>query len=201
MARASLLVIRGREAKRREPGIHPTAIIAAQWIPGSCSARPGMTMERPVARRLAAQWHDGQDCASHRPQISGLRAAVPFRQEGRFAIVTNAGWDVVDARASARQGVAGRVEPRERYCKARRTNDVSSVRQNRVVLTPVAGAKSAVIIQTRPGLNDRQNPPTTVTRRIRRRGERGISHKAATQGMPGASAEPVCSCAPFSICV
>src|SRR6185437_7258791 len=99
-------VIPGREAKRREPG---------------------MTRER-----AAAQWHDGQDCASHRPQISGLRAAVPFRQEGRFAIVTNAGWDVVDARASARQGVAGRVEPRERYCKARRTNDVSSVRQNRV---------------------------------------------------------------------
>src|SRR6185312_7817929 len=97
--------------------------------------------------------------------------------------------------------VAGRVEPRERYCKARRTNDVSSVRQNRVVLTPVAGAKSAVIIQTQPGLNDRKNPPTTVTRRIRRRGERDISRKAATQGMPGASAEPVCSCAPYSICV
>jgi hypothetical protein len=117
------------------------------WIPGSRVARPGMT----TRERVAAQWHDGQDCASHRPQISGLRAAVPFRQEGRFAIVTNAGRDVVDARASARGGVAGRVEPRERYCKARRTNDVSSVRQNRVVLTPVAGAKSAVIIPTRPG--------------------------------------------------
>ena len=81
--------------------------------------------------------------------------------------------------------------------KARRTNDVSSVRQNRVVLTPVAGAKSAVIIQARPGLNDRLHPPTTVTRRIRRRGEHGISRKAAAQGMPGASAEPVCSCAPL----
>jgi hypothetical protein len=31
-------VIPGREAKRSEPGIHPTAIIAAQWIPGSRSA-------------------------------------------------------------------------------------------------------------------------------------------------------------------
>jgi hypothetical protein len=40
-----------------------------------------------------------------------------------------------------------------------------------------------------------QNPPATVTRRIRRRGEHGISRKAITQGMPGASAEPVCSCA------
>src|SRR6185437_734362 len=129
----------------REPGIHPTAIIAAQWIPGSRFARPGMTRER-----AAAKWHDGQDCASHRPQISGLRSAVPFRQEGRIAIVTNAGWDVVDARASARMAVAGRVEPRERFSKARRTNDVSSVRQNRVVLTPVAGAKSAVTTSTRP---------------------------------------------------
>ena len=93
-------------------GIHPTAIIAAQWIPGSLrfASRPGMT-----TRRVAAKWHDGQDCASHRPQISGLRSPVPFRQEGRIAIVTNAGRDVVDARASARQGVAGRVEPRERY--------------------------------------------------------------------------------------
>ncbi len=54
-------------------------------------------------QRAAAQWHDGQDCASHRPQISGLRSPVPFRQEGRIAIVTNAGRDVVDARASARQ--------------------------------------------------------------------------------------------------
>src|SRR6185437_7660093 len=51
------------------------------------------------------------------------------------------------------------------------------------------------------GSKCRLHPPTTVTRRIRRRGERGISRKAATQGMPGASAEPVCSCAPFSICV
>ena len=54
-------VIPGREAKRREPGIHPTAIIAAQWIPGSrgachraalCAdpvARPGMTR---VVRRI-----------------------------------------------------------------------------------------------------------------------------------------------------
>ena len=39
-------VIPGREAKRREPGIHPTAIIAAQWIPGSRCARPGMTTEK-----------------------------------------------------------------------------------------------------------------------------------------------------------
>src|SRR6185312_2744394 len=141
---------RGAKRSGASPESIPPRSLRPNGFRVRAHARPGMTRERPVARRLAAKWHDGQDCASHRPQISGLRAAVPFRQEGRIAIVTNAGRDVVDARASAREGVAGRVEPRERYCKARRTNDVSSVRQNRVVLTPVAGAKSAVIIQTRP---------------------------------------------------
>jgi hypothetical protein len=43
------------------------------------------------------------------------------------------------------------------------------------------------------------NSPTTVTRRIRRRGERAISRKAIAQGMPDASASPVCSCARFFV--
>ena len=45
------VVIPGREAKRREPGIHPTAIIAAQWIPGSRGAchRAALCAD-PVAR-------------------------------------------------------------------------------------------------------------------------------------------------------
>ncbi len=90
--------------------------------------------------------------------------------------------------------VAGRVEPRERFAGAQDERRFS-VRQNRVVLTPVAGAKSAVANSNPTGVERPQNPPTTVTRRIRRRGEHGISRKAITQGMPGASAEPVCSCA------
>jgi hypothetical protein len=45
-------VIPGREAKRREPGIHPTAIVAAQWIPGSRkAARPGMTPKSIASRK------------------------------------------------------------------------------------------------------------------------------------------------------
>src|SRR5665213_535982 len=58
-------------------------------------------------RRVAAEWHDGQNSASHRPQISGLTPAVPFRQEGRSRVVTNAGWDVENATASARHGGRG----------------------------------------------------------------------------------------------
>jgi hypothetical protein len=66
--------------------------------------------------------------------------AVSTRQEGRIAIVTDAGRDVVDATASARMMVAGRGRTRERFT-SRKTNDACCVRQNRVVLTPVAGAK------------------------------------------------------------
>ena len=36
-------------------------------------------------------------------------SARPPRQEGRIAIVTNAGWDAVDAAALARKVVAGRI--------------------------------------------------------------------------------------------
>jgi hypothetical protein len=42
------------------------------------------------------------------------------------------------------------------------------------------------------------NPPTTVTRRIRRRGEHGISRKAIAQGRRNAPTVPVCSCAFFA---
>jgi hypothetical protein len=56
------------------------------------------------------------------------------------------------------------------------------VRQNRVVPTPVAGAKLSVADTIQP---DRVSlkPAATVTRRIRRRGEHGISRKAIAQGM------------------
>ena len=41
-------------------------------------------------------------------QISSTSSPRPTRQEGRIAIVTNAGWDAVDAAASARKVFAGR---------------------------------------------------------------------------------------------
>jgi hypothetical protein len=57
------------------------------------------------------------------------------------------------------------------------------VRQNRVVPTPVAGVKLSAANSIQP---DRSaiKPAATVTRRIRRRGEYGISRKAIAQGMP-----------------
>jgi hypothetical protein len=53
------------------------------------------------ARRHATNWHDGQISAFPKPQISCLITAILFRQEGRSRVVTNVGWDAVDAAASA----------------------------------------------------------------------------------------------------
>ena len=62
----------------------------------------------------------------------------------------------MDARASARRAVAGRVEPRERLAGAQDERRLS-VRQNRVVLTPVAGAKPAVASLDLTGLGSRES--------------------------------------------
>src|SRR3982074_1067105 len=59
------------------------------------------------------------------------------------------------------------------------------VRQNRVVLAPVAGVKSAEVLVSPTGRDKAFNSPMTVTRRIRRRGERGISRKAHCAGNAG----------------
>jgi hypothetical protein len=40
--------------------------------------------------------------------------AIPFRQEGRFADARTWEWDAMDATASGAQGIAGRIELRER---------------------------------------------------------------------------------------
>jgi hypothetical protein len=49
---------------------------------------------------------------------------------------------------------------------------------------------------TQPGFRQSFNPSATEARRIRLRGELGISRKAIAQGMSDALRCPVCSCAP-----
>src|SRR5882672_12236158 len=65
--------------------------------------------------------------------------------------------------------------------------DGRCVRQNRVVLTPVAGAKMSGGEVSPTGLDQPPIRFSTVTRGIRRRGEHGISRKAIAQGMPECS--------------
>src|ERR1700694_4323 len=87
--------------------------------------------------------------------------------EGRSRVVTNAGRDAVDARASGAQSlVAGRDEPRERSASARDERRFSG-RQSRVVPTPVAGSKLAEAKSSTTGFDQAFNPPVTVTTRIR----------------------------------
>ena len=62
-----------------------------------------------------------------------------------------------------------------------------SVRQNRVVLAPVAGVK---LPEKRKRERRRRSQPRT-----RLRGDHGISRKAIAQGRPGVLRCPVCSCA------
>jgi hypothetical protein len=107
------------------------------------------------------------------------------------------GWDAVDAAASGaqRNGGAG----------WRKACELSTARRRPILLRTAkpCGPGTRCWCQVGGGETDltglaNLNPPMTVTRRIRRRGERGISRKAIAQGMPDASAEPVCSCAPSS---
>jgi hypothetical protein len=56
-------------------------------------------------------------------------SAVPSHSEGRFADVTNAGRDAVDATASGAQGIAGRVF-RERSAGVRTIGAANCLRRN-----------------------------------------------------------------------
>ena len=100
----------------------------------------------------------------------------------------------MDATASGARRVRRAASHRERTT-ARKMNDTRCVRQNRVVSTPVAGAKLSVANSVQP---DRSaiKPAVTEARRIRLRRERGISRKAIAQGMPECSD---CTC--MLVCV
>jgi hypothetical protein len=62
----------------------------------------------------------------------------------------------------------------------------SCVRQNRVVLAPVAGVKSAEVFASPTGSRKTVNSPMTEARGIRLRGELGISRQTIAQGRPDA---------------
>jgi hypothetical protein len=126
-------------------------IISRLWR-ATVSAGPdtpcGLTMGSPVKlleranQQLGVQPSSEKYFASQLTQIISRNLAVQSRKRGVSRSSRNAGWDVVDARASARKVIAGRVS-RERW-SARKTNGAICVRQNRVVPTPVAGAKLSV---------------------------------------------------------
>jgi hypothetical protein len=78
----------------------------------------------------------------------------PVPHEGRIAIVTDVGMGC-GGRGSAGRAelIAGRALARERS-GSRKTSGAASGRQNRVVLAPVAGVKSAEVRKARPGFKN-----------------------------------------------
>jgi hypothetical protein len=137
----------------------------------------GLRVEKSVARKLRFAQTFQNDLGRPVPSRKNNSLSIPSKSMATSALSRpdkradressrNAGRDVVDASASARKAIAGRGQTRERFA-ARETNGVSRVRQNRVVLTPVAGAKSAEAHVGPTGLRRAINPLTTVTRRIR----------------------------------
>src|SRR6266404_5117430 len=101
-----------------------------------------------------------------------LAPSFPGKRGGRASSRTW-GKDAVDAAASARNGIAGRTSVRERFT-ARRTNDAKAYGKTVWSWHPLLVSSRRRFFgpdRARKTLD----PPTTVTRRIRRRGERGIS--------------------------
>jgi hypothetical protein len=119
----------------------------------------------------------GRGSAGRASLMAGRVSRERSTRAGRTALLTF-------ATASTDWHIAGRNLWRRRC-----------VRQNRVVLAPVAGVKLAEARSAQPGLIA-INPQATVTKRIRRRGEHGISRKTIAQGMPACSD---CTC--MLVCV
>ena len=97
--------------------------------------------------------------------------------------------------ASGARGIAGRDEPRERFSRATRRMTLLAYGEAVWSWRPLLA--SSLRRRCRSNRADKAvNSQTTVTRRIRRRGERGVSRKAIAQGMSECFRSPVCSCAP-----
>jgi hypothetical protein len=92
---------------------------------------------------------------------------VPSRYEGRFAIVTSAGWDCGG-----------------RGCAFRRTAHGRTAKS--------CGPGAAML-----ALSSWSYLRVTVTKKPAHRGEHEVSRKAIAQGMSECFRSPVCSCAPF----
>ncbi len=139
---------------------------------------------------------------SRYPQITLItRAPHPLERGAYRDRHETLGWGAVDAAASGAQAAVFR----ERSTACRRTalkasartsagrkwpvewfGEGSCVRQNRVVLAPVAGVKSAEVFAKPNRVRKTVNSPMTEARRIRLRGERGISRQTIAQGRPDA---------------
>src|SRR5882757_9719437 len=126
---------------------------------------PVWARRRRASAHPAASWLRQNNATGKIPLSPSGKSALPARpilsrQEGRSRVVTNVGEDAVDAAASARVCSQGGLPCADDSAQDERRQ---SVRQNRVVPTPVAGVKLPVATSIQP---DRPaiEPAATVTR-------------------------------------
>ena len=126
-------------------------------------------------------------------QIRTIFTAIPSRPEGRWPSSRTLGQVVVDAAASRASDVhrAMFVSERERARRAMLLRTAKPCGPDTRCLCQVMRRRNQ---PDRVSIS--LNPLATVTRRIRRRGERGISRKAIAQGTSECSA---CTC--MLVCV
>jgi hypothetical protein len=123
----------------------------------------------PVQSYLQKYFH------SQLTQITSISLAV-LSPKGRIAIVTDAGWDAVDAAASARDVMAGQAGSACERSNGAQTNGACA--DGKAVWSWHPLLVSNLRRRVGPtGTRQPLNPLMTVTRRIRRRGEHGISRK------------------------
>ena len=154
-------------------------VLASKRDSGLPSDLPdGRAVENPVESPLQKYF------ASPVGQIISTTSRHPTPQEGRIAIVTDAGCGCGGRgsvlRAMGSQGgffesVSGHRHADERCC---------SVRQNRVVLTPRRWRQVRGVASAQPGL-DKTYPLMTVAKEPGHRGEREISRKTIACGNVG----------------
>ena len=190
----------------RSEAIHSTARRSTSWI-ASSQGLLAMTPRWPGFRAGSCTRRANQQllsnhifCFSENIYLADFGKSdcipchpVPLR--GASATSRTLGWDAVDVAASGvkRDGRASLLVSNQQHADDR----CCFVRQNRVVLAPVAGVKLSEA--SRPDrVRQSLNPATTVTRRIRRQGEHSISRQTIAREGRSVSAEPVCSCAQSS---
>ena len=104
------------------------------------------------------------------------------RQEGRIMIVTKRGRGCGGRGSVGAQGDRRARSTRERFT-ARRTNDADAYGKTVWFRHPLLVSSCRWLMRSNR-IGSAIKPAATVTRRIRRRGEHGISRKAIARGMP-----------------
>ena len=141
---------RRADQRQRNP---PRRLRQNGWVTPSLTHPPGVARKQKDSQSFQADLpgpalREKRNRFAHDPNQS-YNSAYPGPQEGRIAIVTNVGpgcggRESAGARCGSQGGlpVSDRRASDERRC---------CVRQNRVVLAPVAGVKSAEVCKAQPG--------------------------------------------------